>query len=117
MDNFENKGIRKYRDIKQMKKLEIKPDKKIYIKNYNMNIRFANLDVDSDHPEKAFSNIRYYKAMKAVPLKQKKALYLLEVSRLSLRDVAKILGIKPLKVLWSKQLAIKNFKKNLKGEN
>jgi len=115
MDNFESEGTEEYFDDEQEQHLEEKLIEKIAFKNY-MGNEFANIDLDSNHPENAFSNFKYYKAMKAVPLKQKKTLYLLEVVGLSVGQVAKILNVKPEEVNNLKDLAIKNFKQNLKGE-
>lgn len=74
---------------------------------------FDNLDVDYKHPENAFSNPKYYKAMKRVPIIQKQALYLLVVDALTSNEVAKILNTTPRNVNYLKGQAIINFKKNL----
>ena len=80
--------------------------------------KFSNeLDVNSEQPEKAFSSLEYYKAMKEVPLNQKKALYLLVVCEFSLLQVAKMLNKKPSDILSLSLLAIKNFKTNLRKGN
>lgn len=75
---------------------------------------FDDLDVTSNTPEKAFSSVKYYNAMKEVPVSQKKALYLLVVCEYSILQVAKMLHKKPSEVLALSSMAINNFKKNLR---
>lgn len=96
------------------------------LKNEQMNLEenIANndfkefeIDADEEHPENVFEDIRHYIAMKRVPLLQKKALYLLEVSGLSVKQVAKRLNITPKEVIRLKEKAITNFKKNLLNKN
>ena len=65
-------------------------------------------------PEKAFSNPKYYEAMKKVSNRQKQALYLLVVDGLTTEEVGKILKTSPYNVRKLKEKAIKNFKKNLR---
>lgn len=76
-----------------------------------------NIDVSYSEPEKVFSNYQYYIAMKKVPLKQKQALYLLVVDEYTVNEVSKILNTSTDNVYKLKQLAIKNFKKNLEELN
>lgn len=116
MDDFKNEEQQEYLDNEQKKHLDVKLVDKISFKSYT-GIEFANIDLDSNHPENAFTDIRYYNAMKDIPLEQKKILYLLVVEGLSIKQVSKIFKITPDEVINLKELAIKNFKKNLKGEN
>ena len=105
----------KYLDNKQ-KKLNKKLIDKISYKNYKEN-DFIELDVDSNHQEKAFTDFKYYKAMEEVSLLQKKALFLLTVYGFRIKQVAKMLNVSEKVVTKLKKQAIKNFKKNLKKEN
>lgn len=113
MDNFENNNTEEYLDNEQMEELDVKLVEKISFKNYT-GIEFANIDLDSEHPENAFSDEKYYKAMKDIPRQQKKALYLLAVEGLSIKQVAKMLNVTQEKVIELKDLAIEKFKKNYK---
>lgn len=117
MKIFKNEDTEEYLDNEQMKELDVKLVEKISFKNYT-GIEFANIDLDSNHPENAFDDVKYYKAMKDIPLKQKKALYLLAVEGLSIKRVAKLLDVTQNEVLELKDIAIKKFKENYKkGEN
>lgn len=71
------------------------------------------LDITADTPEKAFSNIKYYQAMKEVPLFQKKALFFLVVCDYSLLQVSQMLNKTPSEILYLTSMAIQNFKSNL----
>ena len=75
---------------------------------------YNELDVNYKCPEKAFSNPKYYEAMKKVSNRQKQALYLLVVDGLTTEEVGKILKTSPYNVRKLKEKAIKNFKKNLR---
>lgn len=75
------------------------------------------IDVNYLNPEKAFFDLKYYSAMKKVPSIQSKALYLLEVEKVSKAEAAKLLHIKENKINKLKKLAISNFKKNLEEPN
>ena len=75
------------------------------------------LDINSDCPEKAFTNREYYEAMKKVDKRQKKALYLLVVDELTAEQVGKILDTSASNAKKLKEKAIKNFKKNLRAKN
>ena len=116
MNNFDNENSQEYLDNEQRKELDVQLIEKISFKNYT-GIEFTNIDLNSNQPENAFDDIRHYKAMKDIPLKQKKALYLLAVSGLSIKQVAKILDVTPTEVIELKDLAIKKFKENYKRGN
>ena len=67
---------------------------KVSFSNYlQANNELENIDVNYNQPEKAFSNIKYYQAMKQIPLKQKQVLYLLAVENLTAEEVSKMLNI------------------------
>ncbi len=72
------------------------------------------IDITADTPEKAFTDVRYYQAMKEVPLVEKKALFLLVVCDYSLLQVSIILHKTPSEVLNLASMAITHFKENLK---
>jgi len=75
---------------------------------------FNDLDVNYKFPEKAFSNPKYYEAMKKIDNRQKQALYLIAVDGLTIEEVAKILKTSPYNVKKLKEKANINFKKNLR---
>ena len=83
----------------------------------NDNYILDEIDVNYLNPEKAFSDFKYYKAMKKVPSIQSKVLYLLEVEKISKGEVTKLLNINENKINKLKKLAINNFKKNLEEIN
>ncbi len=89
--------------------------KRFKYKNYMKN-QFAEIDVDAEHLENAFEDKQYYKAMKQVPIIQKRILYLVEVCGYSYKQVARMLNIKVKKVIKLKKQAIRNFRENLKKE-
>lgn len=115
------KGYSNRQKLKYLRNINIETDltetniTKVSFINYSLGQEnsLENLDVDYKHPEKAFSDPKYYKAMKKVPSKQKQALYLLVVDEFTVKEVAKILETSPRNVNILKQQAIKNFKKSL----
>lgn len=71
------------------------------------------IDIDYVHLDKAFTNPQYYRAMKAIPLQQKRILYLSIIENLSVHEIANILNIAPNKVRRLLRSGVKNFKINL----
>lgn len=98
-----------------LNELEEKIDKAKLVKNDSYIL--DEIDVNYLCPEKAFTDFKYYKAMKKVPSIQSKVLYLLKVERISKVEVAKLLHIKENKINKLKKLSINNFKKNLEEIN
>lgn len=83
----------------------------------NENEEWENIDVDENHLENIFHNEKYYKAMKRVPIKQRKILYFLIVKEYSTNEVAKIFKTTSNNISKLKIKAIENFKRNLEGNN
>ena len=82
---------------------------------------FDDLDVDYKHLENAFTNKKYYLAMKTLSLQEKQVLYYLAIENYSLKKTSILMNLSQNKVLKLKETAISNFKRNLKkiykGEN
>lgn len=83
----------------------------------NENEEWENIDVDENHLENIFHNEKYYKAMKRVPIKQRKILYFLIVKEYSTNEVAKIFKTTSNNISKLKIKAIENFKRNLEENN
>lgn len=73
-----------------------------------------NSDVDINHLEKIFTDGTYYKAMKIVPLLERKVLYLYYVENCRLNEVCKRLKLSKNEVVSLKSKGIIHFKNNLK---
>lgn len=82
---------------------------------------FNDIDVNAEHLEKAFTNKKYYLAMKPLHLEEKQVLYYSIVKNYPLSRISKIMNLSKNEILKLKEKAITNFKKNLKkickGEN
>lgn len=105
MENFENSYAQEKFNTQILNKMS---NNIFFRKDIN------NLDITEDTPEKAFTNIKYYNAMKTVPLVEKKALFLLVVCEYSLLQVSTMLRKTPSEILHLASLAIRHFKLNLK---
>ena len=73
-----------------------------------------NCSIDLEHIEDVFTNKSFYRAMKKVPIIEKKVLYLIAVEEYLPDEVAYLLNLKTRQVKKLKRKAIKHFKKNLK---
>lgn len=72
-----------------------------------------NLENDYRYPENAFSDEKYYLAMKNIRLNHRQAFYLLVVENKSINEVAEILDLKPSTVKKIKKKVREQFIKNL----
>lgn len=110
--NYYNKRVKeKELNERNVNKISFKK----YLDNYNND--FQNIDVNYNCPENAFTNPKYYKAMKKVPLKEKQVLYLTAVEELTIKEVSDILKTSESNVKKLKRKAIEHFKENLEGLN
>ncbi len=72
-----------------------------------------NIDVDINHLENIFTNETYYKAMKIVPLLERKVLYLSYIENVKLNDICRRLKLQKKEVITLRNKAITHFKSNL----
>jgi len=78
---------------------------------------FIDENVASNELERVFAKEEHYSAMKQLTDKQKEILDLLVVKKLSVKEVAKMLGTTESNVKVTKLKAIRKFKQNLKRRN
>jgi len=72
-----------------------------------------NIDVDINHLENIFTNETYYKAMKIIPLLERKVLYLSYIENVKLNDICRRLKLQKKEVILLRNKAITHFKNNL----
>lgn len=120
MKDFEKTNTEEYFDNSYIKgtKEEIQKNfekhfDKIAFQNYTGN-ELDEIDLDSAHLENAFTNKKYYLAMKLLPLTEKEVLYYSVIENYSLTTISKKLKISKKEVVTLKQKAITDFKENLK---
>jgi len=83
-----------------------------YQRNEQANTKERNIDIN--HLENIFTNKIYFKAMKKVPLLEKRVLYLAIYETSDLEKICKILKLSKKEVIELKNKGIKHFKENVK---
>lgn len=86
---------------------------KISYQNYQRK-QYTNEElIDINHLENAFHNEIYYRAMKEIPLPEKRVLYLVILEASDLESVCKTLKVSKSEVVRIKANGIKHFKENI----
>ena len=86
---------------------------KISYQNYQREQSSKEKIIDMNHLENAFQNEIYYMAMKEVPPKEKRVLYLAIVEASDLENVCEILKVSKSEAIEIKTKGIKHFKENV----
>lgn len=126
MDNFEKKNTEEYFDIKYKRDITLE-QQQAYMKWFeNMTAKenhteekFDEIDISAEHLENAFTNRKYYLAMKLLPLQEKQVLYYSVVEFRPLNWISKKLNLSKSEVTKLLEKAKRDFKANLtsKGDN
>ncbi len=80
----------------------------------DLNLENPKRTIDINHLENIFNNKTYYKAMKKVPLLEKKVLYLNICENEDLDTICNILKLSKKQVTRLRKNAIKHFRENLR---
>lgn len=128
MNNFEKTNTEEYFDNKY--KRENEKEKQILFtrlienmssKQNNTLEEFDEIDISAEHLENAFTNKKYYLAMKPLPIQEKQVLYYSAIKSYPLQRISAVMNLSKNEVLKLKEKAIADFKRNLKkickGEN
>lgn len=86
---------------------------RISYQNYQRKQYTNEKSIDINHLENAFHNEIYYRAMKEIPLQEKKVLYLAIFEASDLENVCKTLKVSKSEVIRIKASGIKHFKENV----
>lgn len=78
---------------------------------------FDDIDVTAEHLENAFTNKKYYLAMKSLPLLEKQVLYYSAIEYQPLNWISKKLKLSKTEIIKLLNKAKNDFKKNLKKIN
>ena len=99
-------------DPRFVKEIERRAYQKYLNRQYSCETKYQ--EINESNLENVFSNKIYYKAMKDLPLIEKKIIYFDIVENYGLEETCNILNLTKKEVLDYRKKAIKHFKRNVK---